>query len=217
MYERVKALCTERGISVSKLERELGFSHGSLSKLDKSSPSFDRLQKIADFFSVSVEYIRTGLSMTRGPQPLDASSRSVDAGFWTFSYSAYEKIRDQKGLKDGAVARGTGITRSTFTEWKADRSHPKAEKLIKISDFLGCSLEELQRGELRPPLPTFELSLDDLRRLPASAAAYDRRIRELVVLFRDLSDEGQERILQYARDLADTGKYKKFQADEKQA
>lgn len=134
-----------------------------------------------------------------------------------FTYENYEKIRKLRGFRDADVSRGTDIAQSTFTDWKKGRSSPKAEKIIKVSDFLKVSMEELRRGELKPPLPTFELSLDDLRRLPASAAAYDRRIRELVVLFRDLSDEGQERVLQYARDLADTGKYKKFQADEKQA
>lgn len=134
-----------------------------------------------------------------------------------FSYSAYEKIRDAKGLRDGSVARIAGITRSTFTEWKAGRSHPKAEKLIKISDALGVSLQELASGELKPPLPTIEISLDEINRISPPGSSYEARCRELVVLFRDLSEEGQERVLQYARDLVDTGKYKKFSSHEERA
>ena len=55
-YEKIKELCKDRGINVSKLERDLGFSRGSLCKIDKNKPSIDRLGKIASYFDVPVEY-----------------------------------------------------------------------------------------------------------------------------------------------------------------
>lgn len=58
--ERIKELCNEHKISVAKLERECGFANGYISKLDKSTPNTAKIQKIADRFNVSVDYIMTG-------------------------------------------------------------------------------------------------------------------------------------------------------------
>lgn len=60
VYKRIEALRNERGISQGKLEKELGFSNGSISKWKNSTPTFDRLKKIADYFDVSVDYLMTG-------------------------------------------------------------------------------------------------------------------------------------------------------------
>ena len=61
-------------------------------------------------------------------------------------YEIYCKIRDLKGLKDADVVRATGITKSTFSDWKSGRSNPKTDKLSKIADFLGVSVEYLRTG-----------------------------------------------------------------------
>lgn len=51
--EIVRNLCNERGTSVKQLEKDLGFSNGSLAK---GVPRADRLHKIADHFGVPMEY-----------------------------------------------------------------------------------------------------------------------------------------------------------------
>jgi transcriptional regulator with XRE-family HTH domain len=56
MYEKIKDMCSKKGITITVLERELGFAKGSLSKIDRHKPSVERLQRIADFFGVSVDY-----------------------------------------------------------------------------------------------------------------------------------------------------------------
>jgi transcriptional regulator with XRE-family HTH domain len=58
--ERIKRLCKERKISVNKLETDLGFGTGYVSKLDKSTPNTKKIQAIADYFNVSVDYLMTG-------------------------------------------------------------------------------------------------------------------------------------------------------------
>lgn len=62
-------------------------------------------------------------------------------------YERYCKIRDEKGMKDSLVAKQTGITKSTFSDWKNGRSTPKREKLAKIAECLGVSLDYLVTGE----------------------------------------------------------------------
>ena len=59
-YEIIKKLCRERGIAVTALEKELGFGRGSIGKLRNSQTSAERLQKIADYFNVTVDYLVNG-------------------------------------------------------------------------------------------------------------------------------------------------------------
>lgn len=59
-YERIEKMRKERGISQGNLEKELGFSNGSYSKWKNSMPTPERLQKLAEYFGVSVDYLMTG-------------------------------------------------------------------------------------------------------------------------------------------------------------
>lgn len=63
------------------------------------------------------------------------------------TYENYCLIRDKKGYKDSEIATGSGVTKSTLSDWKAGRYTPKTEKLQKIADFLGVSVEYLMTGE----------------------------------------------------------------------
>lgn len=60
LRDTIKELCKKKKISVNKLEIELGFAKGYISKLDKSTPNSAKLQKIADYFNVSLDYLMTG-------------------------------------------------------------------------------------------------------------------------------------------------------------
>ena len=60
MYERIENLRKSVGISQGKLEKELGFSNGSISKWKNSVPTHERLLKIASYFGVTVEYLING-------------------------------------------------------------------------------------------------------------------------------------------------------------
>lgn len=62
-------------------------------------------------------------------------------------YEIYCKLRDAKGMKNSDVARETGITKSTFSDWKNGRSNPKDAKLQKIADLFGVSVEYIRTGK----------------------------------------------------------------------
>lgn len=59
LKERIVNLCKERDITVSKLENDLGFAGGYISKLNKSTPNTDKINQIANYFSVSLDYLET--------------------------------------------------------------------------------------------------------------------------------------------------------------
>ncbi|EKK0789461.1 helix-turn-helix domain-containing protein [Listeria innocua] len=56
-FDRVKELCKKRGIPVSKLESDVGFGKNSIYSWKQNNPSSDKLQKIADYFNVSTDYL----------------------------------------------------------------------------------------------------------------------------------------------------------------
>lgn len=59
-YDTIRRLCKERGVTVSQMERELGFSKGSISKIDAHKPSIDKVAKICDYLNVSPMYLLMG-------------------------------------------------------------------------------------------------------------------------------------------------------------
>lgn len=62
-------------------------------------------------------------------------------------YEIYCKLRDEKGIKDSDVVKSTGITKSTFSDWKSGRSKPKNDKLQKIADYFGVTVDYLTTGK----------------------------------------------------------------------
>lgn len=58
--EKIKAICKERKIPISRLERACDFANGYISQLRKGSMPDDRLRKVADYLGVSVDYLMYG-------------------------------------------------------------------------------------------------------------------------------------------------------------
>ena len=56
-------------------------------------------------------------------------------------YEKYAKLRDSKRITDYRVASDTGITKSTFTDWKNGRSKPKIKKMKILADYFGVPIE----------------------------------------------------------------------------
>lgn len=56
-FDRLKNLCEEQKISIVELEEKLGFGRNSLYNWKKKTPNGTSLQKVADFFDVSTDYL----------------------------------------------------------------------------------------------------------------------------------------------------------------
>ena len=56
-------------------------------------------------------------------------------------YEKYAELRDSKEITDYRDAYDTGITKSTFTDWRTGRSKAKADKLKILADYFGVSVE----------------------------------------------------------------------------
>lgn len=80
--DRVKAICKERKIAISKLEKDLGFSNGYISQLRKGTFPADRLVLIADYLSVSTDFLMSGEEKKNPldkPEPTEREMRILEA------------------------------------------------------------------------------------------------------------------------------------------
>ena len=57
LVDKIRVLANQKGMSLPQLEVELGLGNGTISRWKKSSPSSDKLQRVADYFNVSIEYL----------------------------------------------------------------------------------------------------------------------------------------------------------------
>ena len=99
--DRVKALCKERRIPISKLERDLGFANGYIGQLRKGVFPSDRLMKIADYFSVSHLYLLSGETQTPTQNGEQDILDEIDVAF----YGDYKALSEDDKETLRAMAR----------------------------------------------------------------------------------------------------------------
>ena len=60
------------------------------------------------------------------------------------------RLRTQKDWSQGDLADALGISRQSISKWETDTSIPELEKLIKLSELFGVTLDQLVHGEDAP-------------------------------------------------------------------
>ncbi|HEM8331457.1 TPA: helix-turn-helix transcriptional regulator [Enterococcus faecium] len=79
-FERIKELAKKQGKSLNKVEEDLGYGKNVLYRLKNSNPSTERLQEIADYFDVSVDYL-LGCEEKETPKHVDLSENDTVFSF----------------------------------------------------------------------------------------------------------------------------------------
>jgi transcriptional regulator with XRE-family HTH domain len=60
-----------------------------------------------------------------------------------YMYSIFVQLLHEKNITSYRVAKDLNVQPSVFTDWKTGRSSPKTDKLQKIADYFGVTLEYL--------------------------------------------------------------------------
>lgn len=58
-------------------------------------------------------------------------------------YERFEELLKEKGITPYKVSQETGVSQPTLSDWKRGASTPKTDKLQKIADYFGVSLDYL--------------------------------------------------------------------------
>ena len=67
-------------------------------------------------------------------------------------YTIFEHLLQKHGVSTYKVSKETGIAQSVFSAWKNGVSTPKQDKLIKIADYFGVTVDYLMTGKEDAPL-----------------------------------------------------------------
>ena len=59
------------------------------------------------------------------------------------SFHKVEELVNKRGITLYALAKELGFAKSLFSDWKSGKSMPKTDKLIKIADYFGVTVEYL--------------------------------------------------------------------------
>ena len=78
-------------------------------------------------------------------------------------YEIFEKLCQSHKITPYQVCKETGLTTATISNWKAGRYTPKADKLQKIADFFGVSIEYLMTGNPEQEEKVISLTSKDER------------------------------------------------------
>lgn len=62
-------------------------------------------------------------------------------------YSIFEQLLQKHGVSTYRVSKDTGIAQSVFSSWKNGISTPKQDKMKKIADYFGVSVDYLMTGK----------------------------------------------------------------------
>lgn len=100
-------------------------------------------------------------------------------------YEIYQKLLDMNGVKSADVARATGISNMTFSDWKNGKSTPKMDKIEKIAKYFGV---------------TTDYMMGKKSEVPYSSMADEHF--ELIKLYSSLSEADQKAIIQIMRSMA---------------
>lgn len=57
LSKRTRAAAAARNMTIAELERRAGVANGTISKWDTSSPSYDKVVKVADVLELSLDFL----------------------------------------------------------------------------------------------------------------------------------------------------------------
>lgn len=108
------ALRTQQGINISP---------DSLAKYERGErkPKIDKLEALADFYGVTVSYIKGDSTQNR-----------------------LKLLRNQLGLTLDDIEEKTGINRGTYNNYESGKTEPSLKTWRKLADFFGTTVSYLQ-------------------------------------------------------------------------
>ena len=79
LISRIKQLAQSKQLTLAQLERNVGISNGQIRRWDTSSPKVENLLKIADYFSVSLDYLmgRTQQTEINHQSPMTSTQKEL--------------------------------------------------------------------------------------------------------------------------------------------
>ncbi len=154
--ERLIELRKEKGLNQTEIAKELHISQQTYSQWesDKRNPSQKTLEKLANFFNVSVSYL-LGETSIRNFSGLTTPNEQSHTPSEPTIGERLKSARKEAGLLQEEVAEHFNITQQAYQAWESGKRNPKKETLQKLADYFNVSYAYLSGVE--SPLETAEI------------------------------------------------------------
>lgn len=98
-------------------------------------------------------------------------------------YEIFEQLLQKYGVSAYKVAKETGVTQSTLSDWKRGRSTPKSENMKKLADYFGVSIDYLMTGKEDPSDKEPQLKPKDERDIKNILANTEQLLKQDGLMF----------------------------------
>lgn len=71
LYEKIKELAMQKNVSIRQVEENLNWGNGVIGRWKKAKPSYDKLEAVADYFHVTVDYLLGREEFKKTNKPVD--------------------------------------------------------------------------------------------------------------------------------------------------
>lgn len=134
--EKLKTLRKRKGLSQQEFSKIMGIAQNTLSnwELGNRRPDYETLNKIADYFGVTVDDL---ISRQELPEDQPVSSSASQFG------NMLRLLREQKNLKQKELGDKFGVKNNTISNWESGRTEPGYEVLIELANFFSVSIDYL--------------------------------------------------------------------------
>lgn len=133
--ERLQEQLDEYKITAENLGKKLNLSNSNIYKWlrNESIPNLESLIKLSDYFKCTVDFLAG-----RAIENYYAPSKSETDFPARLRFAITER-----GTSDYKFAKAAKIPRTSLHHWLTRRSEPLLDNLIKISDYLDCTIDWL--------------------------------------------------------------------------
>ena len=105
LLENVKELVSQRKMTVAELERKLDFSQGSIRHWDPTYPGVDKVQRVAEYFDVSTDYLlgRSDIPKWATNEDVIVFDQALKRNSVIMSYNGIELSEEDKLQLEGMI------------------------------------------------------------------------------------------------------------------
>lgn len=166
IFEKVSFLCELYDIQMEELENACGFRQNSISEWDNySDPMIEALQKVADYFSVAVDYFID-----------DKIYDEPQIGF--ISFPLFVELLQKLGVTISDFIIETSIPAETFSDWE-NGIVPDNKSKWKIGNWLNTKYGKTVVESIQPGLEQKKYYLEIPKDYKHLAIAFNESVNDL--------------------------------------
>lgn len=174
---KIKELCTRRGIDQKQVALKIGVSQPTVSDWfnQKKNPRGERLEKLCSMLDVT-EAVLLGYNA----DPLAAQNEPSQV--LSFTAKRLRELREQSNKTQDAVAESCGISRLTLSRYENGETIPKASALVALAQYYDVPIDYFTENTSSAVAPTAkdELTADEQMLLRCYGVLTESERKELL-------------------------------------